>query len=131
IGGSGVQQVHPQLAGETQQVANLGIVRQFKTRGIFDPFVATDLDGAEADAGDIDAGTSQLASWQGIVHARLPSQRGLATAGDWRWAASAMPSPFIGAMPWRSSSRQTLSPRSGDRVSLVGQATSRFPLACR
>src|SRR5690606_11739078 len=129
IGWRSVDQIDAQVTGLVEQGAGGRVVGDSEAVRIFHTLVAAQFDGAQAKCRDSDAGVAQRA--QEIAHASCPNRRyqtGLpgcargSDAGSAGWGCA--------GVAWsRASSARTRSPRSGVRVSLVGQVTSRRPRA--
>src|SRR5690606_14561117 len=121
VGRRGVDQVDAQLTGLGEQGAGGRVIRDREAVGILHALVATELDGAEAQRRDQQAGVAERAM-QVVQPAHGSFQGAWATGGRGRAAGSWLAWP--GWMPACSRCWKTRSARSGDSASLVGQPTS-------
>src|SRR5690606_27436223 len=91
VGGCSIQQVDTQVPGLGEQFAHLVVIWQLEAAGVFDPLVAADLDGTQAQRGHREPGAAQepVEAMQ-VIHETgypRPVWRGRAAAGRSRAAA--------------------------------------------
>src|SRR5690606_35709212 len=121
IGRRRVDEIDAEIRRQRQQAGGLGVARQAERLGIFDRAVAAELDGAEPERADLQAGRSERPQLQSnnLSHG--------ASAKPGRAMTSPMASRPSAKPVGSGKSATILSASTGARASLVGQATMNLP----